>query len=136
MRKKNFELNVFFEPSRMSPYIKQHARYNYNQLEQIMDKTDVLIVPSVWKETFGYTVIEALSFGVPVIVSENVGAKDIIPKGCGIIVENFDAGNLEKVVEKLSPDDLRRMNDTILDKYKPLSVEKMNQKIMKICYDC
>ena len=39
---------------------------------------DVLIVPSIWKETFGFVVLEALSYGVPVIVSDNVGAKDIV----------------------------------------------------------
>ena len=39
---------------------------------------DVLVVPSIWKETFGFVVLEALSYGVPVIVSDNVGAKDVV----------------------------------------------------------
>ena len=56
-----------------------HGRYSYDELEAIMDETDLLICPSVWYETFGYTVLEALSFGVPVLVSDTVGAKDIIP---------------------------------------------------------
>ncbi|WP_418895929.1 hypothetical protein [Sellimonas intestinalis] len=29
-------------------------------------------------KTFGFTVLEALSYGVPVLVSENVGAKDLL----------------------------------------------------------
>jgi len=47
---------------------------------------DVLAVPSSWMETFGMVVLEALSCGVPVIVTEKVGAKDIINrayKRCG-----------------------------------------------------
>ena len=39
---------------------------------------DLLVVPSLWKETFSLITLEALSYGVPVLVSENVGAKDII----------------------------------------------------------
>ena len=31
---------------------------------------DVLVVPSIWAEPFGYVCIEALSFGVPVIVAQ------------------------------------------------------------------
>lgn len=49
-------------------------------LEQIYSLTDILIVPSLWKETFGLNVIEALSYNCKVLVSKNVGAKDILPK--------------------------------------------------------
>lgn len=40
---------------------------------------DVLIVPSLWHETFGFVVLEALLQGTPCIVSNTVGAKDLIP---------------------------------------------------------
>lgn len=45
---------------------------------KVYDEMDVLVVPSIWKETFGFVVLEALSYGVPVIVSDNVGAKDVV----------------------------------------------------------
>lgn len=35
-------------------------------------------MPSLWKETFGFITIEALSYGKYVLVSQNVGAKDLI----------------------------------------------------------
>lgn len=46
------------------------------------------MLPGVWKETFGMVVREVLSYGVPVLVSQNVGAKDILEKqqGMGIVV--------------------------------------------------
>jgi glycosyltransferase involved in cell wall biosynthesis len=37
-------------------------------------------VPSICKETFSLVALEALSYGVPVMVSDNVGAKDIVAK--------------------------------------------------------
>lgn len=67
-----FSLNVYFTPTELSPYMNIHGRYSYDELEAIMDETDLLICPSVWYETFGYTVLEALSFGVPVLVTPNI----------------------------------------------------------------
>ena len=38
---------------------------------------DVFVQPSI-DEGFGMTVFEALSFGLPVVVTENVGANDLL----------------------------------------------------------
>lgn len=89
---KSFELHIYSETVVEREYIthKQEG-YVYDELESIFDNTDLLIVPSQWYETFGFTVLEALSYGVPVLVSENVGAKDIIQK----IDNNFVFNNNE-----------------------------------------
>lgn len=47
-------------------------------IADVYDAMDVLAVPSIWKETFSLVTLEALSYGVPVIVSDNVGAQDIV----------------------------------------------------------
>ena len=63
-----------------------------------MDDADCVILPSLWNETFGFTVLEALSYGVPVIVSSHVGAKDIVDEGKnGFVVE----GNVDSLKTKL-----------------------------------
>ncbi|WP_298453605.1 glycosyltransferase [uncultured Prevotella sp.] len=56
------------------------GKFNKETISQVYDNMDVLIVPSIWKETFSLVTLEALSYGVPVIVSNNVGAKDIVAK--------------------------------------------------------
>ena len=77
----NFELHIYTATNVERPYITHRQDgYPYSQLEEIFDHTDLLVVPSVWYETFGFTVLEALSYGVPVLVSENVGAKDVLGK--------------------------------------------------------
>lgn len=58
--------------------IKYRGKYSSNQLKDVLAETDLLIVPSLWKETFSLITLEALSYGVPVLVSSNVGAKDIV----------------------------------------------------------
>lgn len=114
--------------------MKIHGRYTYDQLGAIFDKTDVLVAPSIWYETFGYTVLEALSYGVPVIVSSTVGAKDIIPEGCGIVIENMDTGKLCDTIRNLNPDVLEIMNQNILDDADILIMEQMTAEIAENCY--
>lgn len=128
-------LNIFFQPTEISPYIKVHKRYDYSQLGEIFNKTDVLIAPSIWYETFGYTVLESLSYGVPVIVSGNVGAKDIIPMGGGIVIDNITSDKLKDEICKLNPTKLIAMNKSILDKAEIMTINQMCNQIMEKCYE-
>ena len=130
----NFFLDVHFEPMESAPYIKSHERYSYAELEKIFDETDVLVAPSIWYETFGFTVLEALSYGVPVIISGNVGAKDILVQGAGIVIENIDAKKLFTALQKLTPDKLGAMNEIIVDKQAIMQIEDMSKQIETSCY--
>lgn len=66
---KNSKLPIYFR-----------GKFDKETISQVYENMDVLIVPSIWKETFSLVTLEALSYGVPVIVSNNVGAKDIVAK--------------------------------------------------------
>lgn len=131
---KTFKLNIYFTPIEISPYMMVHDRYNYSQLESIFQETDVVITPSIWYETFGYTVLEAISHGVPVIISGTVGAKDIIPDGCGVIVEDIDKDKLKNAVQSLTLKKLKAMNENILESANIITLDKMTRDIMKQCY--
>lgn len=100
---RNFELKLYSETPVNKPYIvyKQNG-YQYSQLKEIFDNTDLLVVPSQWYETFGFTVLEALSYGVPVIVSDKVGAGDLVRTGSmGLVSCNEEMLNhLKKICEK------------------------------------
>ena len=58
--------------------IHYRGKFSQSQLADVYAEMDVLVVPSIWKETFSLVTLEALSYGVPVIVSDNVGAQDIV----------------------------------------------------------
>lgn len=53
-------------------------RYTASDLEEIYKNTSLVIVPSQWYETFSFVTLEALSYGVPVLVSNKVGTKSIV----------------------------------------------------------
>lgn len=130
----NFVLDIHFIPERIESYMSIHEKYTYNQLEKIFRNTDVLIVPSVWYETFGYTVLEALSYGVPVIVSDTVGAKDILACGAGIIIENISSRKICEVLIGMTREKLIAMNKVIVEKQKIKSISNMSIEIMEQCY--
>lgn len=110
----DFELKVYGPLRKASPYMKVRERgFTYSQLRDIMTDTDVLVAPSVWYETFGFTVLEAISYGVPVVVSHRVGAKDIIGEG-GIIVEAGDKEGLKQAIKTLTPYRLAELRNTII----------------------
>jgi len=58
--------------------IDQNGRYKITELPKIYSDIDILIVPSRWKETFGLVVLESIMCKTPVLLSENVGSKDLV----------------------------------------------------------
>ena len=111
---KSFTLQIFSSIRNPSPYMRIHTeRFDYNKLENIFEKTDVLLAPSVWYETFGFTVLEALSYGVPVIVSDNVGAKDIVGEG-GIIVAAGSKDSLKNAIAGMTREKIEQLRHNIL----------------------
>lgn len=59
-------------------WAENHGILRHNEIRKAYEKIDILIVPSLWHETFGLIVLEALKYGVPCLVSSNVGAGDLI----------------------------------------------------------
>lgn len=96
----DFNLNVFAETNEKRAYMNVKGSYNINELKSIFEETDILIVPSIWYETYGFTVLEAISNGVPVIVTNNVGAKDIIGKA-GIVIEPNNYETIKEAIKHI-----------------------------------
>lgn len=61
-----------------SDKIHCHGFFASEEEEKIFANADLLIVPSIWEETFGFVVAEALSCALPVICSDMVGAKMLV----------------------------------------------------------
>ena len=97
--------------------------------------TDILVCPSIWYETIGYTVLEALSHGVPVIVSGTVGAKDIIAKGSGYVIDDIDENKLYDVLNSLTPNILMNMNKSIIENQHIITIAEMSYEINKKVYN-
>lgn len=95
---RNFRLTFYGSVENPAPYMQvQQESFTPVDLERIFKNTDILLAPSVCYETFGFTVLEALSYGVPVIVSDHVGAKDLVGNN-GIVVKAGSVDELKSAV--------------------------------------
>ncbi|MGG0744650.1 glycosyltransferase [Priestia megaterium] len=80
-------------------FISFHGRYEHNNLKNIFKDIDVLVIPSVWKETFGFIGLEAISHGVPTIVTTYVGFKDLVQNHINGLIVNPDFKELAEAIK-------------------------------------
>lgn len=114
-------------------YFSFHGKYNFDELSAILSHVNLLIIPSKWKETYGFIGLEALSYGVPVILSDNVGLKDVIQNGInGIVCNNSDLeGKLKLLLNE--PHVLREMNENIVNgDFDEFLINSHSEEIRKI----
>lgn len=95
--------------------IVYHGFLTKDQLFELYQQCDVLVFPSLG-DGFGFVVLEALSFGLPVICSRNSVGADVIQDGYNGML--FDAGNvkqLECIISEMLEDrqTLRVMQDNV-----------------------
>ncbi|WP_366247711.1 glycosyltransferase family 4 protein [Terribacillus aidingensis] len=61
---------------------------DHPSLAKIIQSADIVVLPSLWNEPFGLTIIESMAAGKP-IISTNVGAiPEILGDSSGIVIEN------------------------------------------------
>ena len=64
----------------------------YNQVPDFLRLADIAVLPSMWEEPFGLTVVEALAAGLPLITTRSGGIPEIC-EGVATIVERDDIVN-------------------------------------------
>ncbi|WP_088292034.1 glycosyltransferase [Bacillus mycoides] len=136
---KDWHLNVYGDfindPETYNPKnYTFHGRYEYSQLKEMFNGIDLLIVPSIWKETFGFIGLEAQSYGVPIMLSEHVGFKDLIEDGeTGFIYKadgNDFANKLSLILD--NPAVLEKINENISKVKFPYIMEKHTNEIINL----
>lgn len=128
-----FTLSIYDNTDLKESYIEKHGRYAYHELEGIFDELDVIIVPSICRETFGFIVLEAISYGVPVIVSDNVGAKYIVDDyACGYVYK--DEFDLKKILKQIlnGTEKLENWNKNIVENCE--MILRFDEYVKKILY--
>ncbi len=92
-------LHVYKPTKEERPYLVKHESFQNDSLASVLSDIHVVVVPSKWDETFGFVVPEALSLGIVPIVTDTVGARDLITDGrTGYIVRQ----NMNELADALS----------------------------------
>ena len=102
-------------------------------IERIYLGSDIFILLSQF-DTFGLVVLEAMAAGLPVIISRNVGARDVVQNGCnGFVV---DAEDLASVVEKINrliqPEIRHQMGTNAFETAQTNSWDSMVNKVSRV----
>ncbi len=90
---------------------------NSTKLSDYFSQCSVLVLPSI-SDGFGLVVIQAMSCCLPVIVSDNTGAKDLIKEGHnGFIVETRNVNELSEKIEYLykNPKKIKEMGNNAFE---------------------
>ncbi len=79
--------------------------YAHEQLDAILARHDVLVVPSICEETFSLVTREALQAGLPVIAARRGALPEVIQDGVnGLLFEPENADDLRRCLERLRTD--------------------------------
>src|SRR6185312_1148514 len=69
---------------------------------------DLLVLPSIWQESYGLPVAEAMACGVPVLASASGGVPELIEDGVtGRLVPRLDITALTRALREMSADRAR-----------------------------
>ena len=92
---------------RVSPYL---GRKSLHEVLDLMAEAGLLVYPSEWPETFGRSVVEALSVGTPVLCSKGGAHSELVTDGVdGALFAPGDAAGLRAAVIQLTADRHRYM---------------------------
>ncbi|MDE5570986.1 MAG: glycosyltransferase [Prevotella sp.] len=111
------------------------GRFTSDMMEKVFDEMDLLVVPSICHETFSLVTMEALSFGTPVLVSDKVGAKDVVRRYAPNYVFSSKSQLLELLLALIQNNtSLRNYNEKIVNSQWDYSLEKHSREIVSRLY--
>lgn len=109
---------------------------NTKQLSQEYLKAKALINGSKMYETFGLTIIEAFSFGTPVITPSFGNAGKLITHTVnGIHYDHLEKGSLEKVLMSFDKNDLKNLNKEARKTFKKDFTAIKNKELLEKIYN-
>ena len=112
-----------------------------SELKKYVAEAKCVILPSEWYENGPYTIMEAMSQGKPVIVTNYGGLPEIVEDGkTGFICSPFDSDDLKNSIKKvcsLSDAEYKAMSSCAVEKAKiefsPVTyAQKLTQKYNEI----
>ena len=75
------------------------------ELQSLYQEADLLILPSIWQESYGLPVAEAMASGVPVLATRSGGVPELVEDGVsGRLVPRFDVHALTHVLREMLAD--------------------------------
>ena len=109
-----------------------YGKLNKKELEKIYLKSDILIFPSLTYENYPTVILEAFSFGIPVIASKIGGVPELVEHNfTGWLFEPGNRQELKNLI-LLNKDNLNEIKENCLKKARKYIVEEYLEQLKKI----
>jgi phosphatidyl-myo-inositol alpha-mannosyltransferase len=106
----------------------------YKDVPRYYKTADIFCVPNTGNESMGYTLIEAMAVGKPIVASNIPGFAAVATDGVeGLLVPPKEEGPLAKALISLLKDETqrKRMAEKALEKSRQYGMERISQRVME-----
>jgi len=95
--------------ARLSPQVAGRVRFvgsvSLEELIRLYSNADLLVLPSIWRESYGLPVAESMASGVPVLASDCGGVPELVDVGVtGLLVPRLDVDALTDTMRQMLSD--------------------------------
>lgn len=97
------ELHSFIQAKQLDALVTFHGKVSQDELMRGYDRSNIMLIPSIWKEPFGLVVAEGMARGLPVITSNLGGPAEIVTHDVdGLLLEPGNEQALAAAILQLS----------------------------------
>jgi glycosyltransferase involved in cell wall biosynthesis len=102
----------------------------YKSVPDYLHLADIAVIPSMWEEPFGLTIVEALAAGLPLITTRSGGIPEICEGVATIVEKDNIVNNLSTAILYLyeHPEKRRRMSESSIERAKLFDKESYAEK--------
>ena len=117
-KKSSYEKEIIQSLKKLDNNVEFQGYVPNEKVKDLMSKSSILVVPSIWQEPFGMTAIEGLSNKMLVVGSEVGGLSEII-KDKGVLIKDIDSRKLTTKLRELlnSSVEIKKYQNLTWDNY-------------------
>ena len=124
------KLDEIIEKFSLQTYVEFYNFLSREELKQLYKKVSVIVIPSL-SESFGYTLVEALSYGIPVVCSKIDVFEELVSNKSVLFADPYNEQQWAESIFKLLTDEKLRSElsyNAKVEVEKKYSVEEMVKK--------
>lgn len=117
------------------PQIRFHGHVSGETKNRLITSANMLVMPSIVREVFGISIVEAYAYGKPVIASRIGGIPELVREGhTGILVEPNDVDDLRKGLSRMAnaPNLARAMSSAAREAASAFTLEAITESFTGI----
>lgn len=107
----------------------------YEEINQLYAIADIAILPSLWEEAAGLTIIESMASGLPIITTDSGGIPEYAKDGCAFILKRDEnlVENIKLKIKELLNDEEKRKQMANISKQnaKELNLDNFYNDLIK-----